>query len=622
MENLKSFYKTVAELLQNKGYKDLSMFCNERYMSDSIVDHDKLDGGIDTYEIELEVPVSTFSNWTAAEGGIENKESIIKKNFEIAVKGIRYIYIGNVIIRPTAVGQNEMPQNKKPLETKLHFEVQVKQGRRADYIDSVEAPNRYPCFILVFNWDWTDFDYSTWFCLFYFASEYDKRKIGELKIMNSAHKNTMDALPKEFDEPLDDSFCSVGIDSNYYIGLRDVLKDINLIKEVQHYLCDCSFNPTIYDLHRDESIFRKSLMRDFSTNEAFNEGQTLVMGINENEMYSFIYTFHPEYDTSLFADWKVYVPYKPLPFMRTIGIVGNNGVGKTQILSKFVTDLLKKNQPNFKTKIPLFKSLLVICSTPFDSYPNESQNSDDIYYKLCCLEQDKEETITKLKENLKEVEKRPTIEGESMLSLWKDLATNYVDNTFVNNMTNTLRDKDDNEYIKIVFDALEYNVNILSSGQLHILSLITYICANIHYRSLLIIDEPEVHLHPHITMEFIAILSDLLEIFKSYSIIATHTPLVVREMAGKNVYVMQIMQEGIPQIAPVAFETLGEDVSTLYRNLFGYDEKISYFKKMVDKLCHKGKDYKYIVKWFQRGVKLNVNALLTIRDAIEARDNA
>ena len=209
-----------------------------------------------------------------------------------------------------------------------------------------------------------------------------------------------------------------------------------------------------------------------------------------------------------------------------------------------------------------------------------------------------------------------------MLSLWKDLTTNYVDNTFVNNVTKTLKDKDDNEYIKIVFDALEYNVKILSSGQLHILSLITYICANIHYRSLLIIDEPEVHLHPHITMEFIAVLSDLLEVFKSYSIIATHTPLVVREMAGKNVYVMQKMQEGIPQIAPVAFETLGEDVSTLYRNLFGYDEKSSYFMKMVDKLCHKGKDYKYIVKWFQRGVKLNVNALLTIRDAIEARNNA
>ena len=43
---------------------------------------------------------------------------------------------------------------------------------------------------------------------------------------------------------------------------------------------------------------------------------------------------------------------------------------------------------------------------------------------------------------------------------------------------------------------------------------------------------------------------------------------------------------------------------------------------MVDELCSKGKSYKYIVDWFQRGVKLNVNALLIIRDAIEARDNA
>ena len=43
---------------------------------------------------------------------------------------------------------------------------------------------------------------------------------------------------------------------------------------------------------------------------------------------------------------------------------------------------------------------------------------------------------------------------------------------------------------------------------------------------------------------------------------------------------------------------------------------------MVDELCQRGKDYKYIVNWFQRGIKLNVNALLTIRDAIEARDNA
>lgn len=117
MNDLKSYYQTVVELLWNEGHQSLSKFCYERYMSDYIAYHDNWGGGIDTYDIVLEVPVSTFSNWTAAEGGIENKESIIKENFKIAVKGIQSIDIGNVvIIRPTAVAQNEMPQNKKLLK--------------------------------------------------------------------------------------------------------------------------------------------------------------------------------------------------------------------------------------------------------------------------------------------------------------------------------------------------------------------------------------------------------------------------------------------------------------------------------------------------------------------------
>ena len=507
------------------------------------------------------------------------------------------------------------------LLAKMHFEVQIKQGQRADYLASVQPPKRYPCFILVFNWDWTDYEYHTWFCLFYFASEADRRMIGELKLMNSEQDNTMDALPEEFDEPLDDSFCSLGIKTDYYIGLRQELKNEQLIKEVQHYLCDCTFEPAIYDQHRDERIFNVSLMRDLSAMDALQEGQSLAMGIEPDEMYSFSYTYHPKYDNSLYADWKVHIPYKPLKFMRTFGIIGINGVGKTQILSSFITDLLAQKVDNFKS-LPHFKNIIVICSTPFDSYPVEKQDTREIVYRLCCLEQDKTLTLDGIKQNLNRIMKQPTVEHVSMLTVWVDLIREYVDSAFVDHVVILKRDADGSEYYDINGDDLGSNVNILSSGQLHILSLVTYICANIHYRSLLFIDEPEVHLHPHITMEFMAMLSGLLSVFKSYAIIATHTPLVVREMAGKNVFLMQKMQDGIPQIAPVGFETLGEDVGTLYRNLFGYDEQSSYFKKMVDKLCDRGKSYEEIVRYFQQGMNLNINARLIIRDTIEARSNA
>lgn len=621
MSDLKSYYLTVAKLLQNEGHEELSHFCNERYMSDQIVDHDNWDGGIDTYSIDVEVPVDVFGKWQSViEGGVETLEKLIAEAFDIAVRGINSIRIGNVTIRPIA-RVDEKTQKRGYLSMPLHFEVQIKQGQRADYLASVQPPKRYPCFILVFNWDWTDYEYHTWFCLFYFASEADRRMIGELKLMNSEQDNTMDALPEEFDEPLDDSFCSLGIKTDYYIGLRQELKNEQLIKEVQHYLCDCTFEPAIYDQHRDERIFNVSLMRDLSAMDALQEGQSLAMGIEPDEMYSFSYTYHPKYDNSLYADWKVHIPYKPLKFMRTFGIIGINGVGKTQILSSFITDLLAQKVDNFKS-LPHFKNIIVICSTPFDSYPVEKQDTREIVYRLCCLEQDKTLTLDGIKQNLNRIMKQPTVEHVSMLTVWVDLIREYVDSAFVDHVVILKRDADGSEYYDINGDDLGSNVNILSSGQLHILSLVTYICANIHYRSLLFIDEPEVHLHPHITMEFMAMLSGLLSVFKSYAIIATHTPLVVREMAGKNVFLMQKMQDGIPQIAPVGFETLGEDVGTLYRNLFGYDEQSSYFKKMVDKLCDRGKSYEEIVRYFQRGMNLNVNALLIIRDAIEARSNA
>ena len=621
MSDLKSYYLTVAKLLQNEGHEELSHFCNERYMSDQIVDHDNWDGGIDTYSIDVEVPVDVFGKWQSViEGGVETLEKLIAEAFDIAVRGINSIRIGNVTIRPIA-RVDEKTQKRGYLSMPLHFEVQIKQGQRADYLASVQPPKRYPCFILVFNWDWTDYEYHTWFCLFYFASEADRRMIGELKLMNSEQDNTMDALPEEFDEPLDDSFCSLGIKTDYYIGLRQELKNEQLIKEVQHYLCDCTFEPAIYDQHRDERIFNVSLMRDLSAMDALQEGQSLAMGIEPDEMYSFSYTYHPKYDNSLYADWKVHIPYKPLKFMRTFGIIGINGVGKTQILSSFITDLLAQKVDNFKS-LPHFKNIIVICSTPFDSYPVEKQDTREIVYRLCCLEQDKTLTLDGIKQNLNRIMKQPTVEHVSMLTVWVDLIREYVDSAFVDHVVILKRDADGSEYYDINGDDLGSNVNILSSGQLHILSLVTYICANIHYRSLLFIDEPEVHLHPHITMKFMAMLSGLLSVFKSYAIIATHTPLVVREMAGKNVFLMQKMQDGIPQIAPVGFETLGEDVGTLYRNLFGYDEQSSYFKKMVDKLCDRGKSYEEIVRYFQQGMNLNINARLIIRDTIEARSNA
>mgnify|MGYP004629694917 FL=1 len=134
MSDHKSCYLTVAKLLQNEGHDELSQFCNERYMSDQVVDHDNWDGGIDTYSIDAEVPVDVFGKWQSVfEGGVENLEKLIAESFDTAVRGINSIRIGNVTIRPL-VRIDEKTQERRYLAMPLHFEVQTKQGQRVDHL--------------------------------------------------------------------------------------------------------------------------------------------------------------------------------------------------------------------------------------------------------------------------------------------------------------------------------------------------------------------------------------------------------------------------------------------------------------------------------------------------------
>lgn len=170
---------------------------------------------------------------------------------------------------------------------------------------------------------------------------------------------------------------------------------------------------------------------------------------------------------------------------------------------------------------------------------------------------------------------------------------------------------------------LEKLVTELSTGQLQIFSLITYVCANIHLNSLIVIDEPEVHLHPRLVTNFIKALNELLERFDSYAIIATHSPLVVRECVRKNVYIMVRSKDNVPTIGTVAFDTFGEDLSLLYQNIFGCDERDSYFYNVVKEQAEKLRrnSYEEVMRNFKKAdVNLPLNGRMVVRDYFDSRE--
>ena len=150
----------------------------------------------------------------------------------------------------------------------LHFEKQVKQGQRSDYADSV-LPSRYPSFVLVFNDDWNDFEYKTWFSLFYFRQEEQNYFLGELKII--AEDGVYDIyheLPEHWDGELDERFCSVGIDDEYYARIRDIIVQRSWIDELLHNLRDCAVNPLVKEVFEETEAYRASILRDQTTEKA------------------------------------------------------------------------------------------------------------------------------------------------------------------------------------------------------------------------------------------------------------------------------------------------------------------------------------------------------------------
>ncbi len=502
----------------------------------------------------------------------------------------------------------------------LIFEKQIKQSQRADHPASVSAATSLPCLKLVFNDNWNDYNYSTWFVLWLLKEDGSKNFIGDVKIMHRHHDDVYEVLPDRFGQ-LDEDFCSVGIDLNYYTNLLKMFgKDEAYC--ILNQLQDCIVVPHKFESFSAHPIFTASLQRDLSTKRVFEEALLLMEGRDTSSAYAFEYRFTPKYNEKVSTTWNLHIEYDAPAIKRTFAIIGINGVGKTLLLSGMVDDLVHRNKDRL-SRIPLLMSVLVVCSSRFDEYRNIDQNDAKIPLNIVSLVQEGN-TYVQLLASIKKILSRETflMNGDMMMisEHYVSLLNEQLGEEIAKGLVVEEGDKSQKHYC-LNENRLEELVNNMSTGQLQVFSLITYVCAYIHLSSLIIIDEPEVHLHPQLVTNFFISLNKLLERFNSYAIMPTHSPLVVRECVGRNVFLMTCTDK-IPTIAEVPFNTFGEDISTLYENIFEYHEQNSYFFSVVEDMAKKGKGVEYIVKSLRKqGVKLNRNSLFVIRDCVAAAES-
>jgi ATPase subunit of ABC transporter with duplicated ATPase domains len=125
---------------------------------------------------------------------------------------------------------------------------------------------------------------------------------------------------------------------------------------------------------------------------------------------------------------------------------------------------------------------------------------------------------------------------------------------------------------------------------------------------LVLLDEPETHLHPPLLGSFIRALSRLLVARNGVAVIATHSPVVLQEVPQRCVWVLGRSGSGLGAERP-PIETFAENVSVLTRKVFGLEVEESGFYRLLKDEAERSGSYEGVMQAFDEEIGAEGRAL-------------
>ncbi len=162
-------------------------------------------------------------------------------------------------------------------------------------------------------------------------------------------------------------------------------------------------------------------------------------------------------------------------------------------------------------------------------------------------------------------------------------------------------------------------VERMSSGHTIVLLAITNLIETIEEKTLVLIDEPESHLHPPLLSAFTRALSDLLVDRNAVAIIATHSPVVLQEVPKSCVWKLERTRNEGRAFRPES-ETFGENVGILTREVFGLEVTKSGFHALLAQEVEDNQSFEEILEKYDN--QLGFEAQAVLRALISNREAA
>ncbi|MBU9855018.1 ATP-dependent nuclease [Rahnella bonaserana] len=433
------------------------------------------------------------------------------------------------------------------------------------------------------NWDdWGTFN-SKYYAIFFNRNSV-RVDLGYLKIGCPENKliNKRPDLPAEF-LTLPPGYYSLGQGENYYsniVSLTEVESSLILDK-----INDVVFDESLYLQHQDELAMTDSLQRYVSTATIKGQFHNILRGKNRLTRFYFSY----KKNSGTIINFEVN-PYSTPPTNMHV-IIGSNGVGKTTILNDICEVLTKSktNHSDITMDTPGIANVIAMSFGTFEKFnPTSleklSQNSVTYSYigsKKTIKINDREMVIGKTIDDFFDefVDSLKACNYEPRKSLLKRSIENLKFDPILNQLgiEEILNSNANTPELKTLFYSL-------SSGHKIVILSITKLIEVIEEKTLLLIDEPETHLHPPLLSALIRLISELLKECNGLAIIATHSPVVLQETPKRCVTVLSRFGDNLEASRP-EIETFGENVSVLTRSVFNLElSRTGYVKIIMEKI--------------------------------------
>ena len=503
-----------------------------------------------------------------------------------------------------------------------------------------QAQKSSPSLVQLIPGDWDDFSFKTSFQLVIYTLEGKRLELGSIKIGYADQPKgwTNDSIPKEF-ASLPEGWFSLGQDVDYYQKIYEKLSPDDR-ESVLKGLGDVAAHDALLTVAQKNEVFGTSLMRNVSLSALNGQFRRVLAGQVMLTEFEFSYR-DPGDDRFAAINLDFHVKPASKPPTNVHVLIGRNGVGKTTILNNMISAIITREGSETSSggfygndawggwkplQANYFSSVVSVSFSAFDPFippTDRPDRSKGVAYFYVGMKNARSGT----QRNVQTPPKTDIdLTGDFVESLRSCLSQSAKRDRWLTAIERLESDKnfaDMNlgQLLDLELEPAIQKAKLLagrmSSGHSIVLLTITKLVDTVEEKTLVLMDEPESHLHPPLLSAFTRALSDLLHNRNGVAVIATHSPVVVQEVTNSCVWKLTRIRTQGRADRPER-ETFGENVGVLTRDIFGLEVSKSGFHSMLQTSVDADGTFESIMEEY--GAQLGFEAQGILRSMIATRD--